>query len=398
MDSIESLQGVHGDNKPVIYWILLLVTAAAVGSLPLIKVDSSVGAPGQVRPAIERLAVYPAVGGRIESLSVRDNQPVRKGDVLLVIDAAAIDARLTQNAHQAEENDSALGDLDTLLARVKISPESAALDGRFGFLTGTEFLVALPRALRTAQGLRQHALLLSDAQRLLLQRDKALHDLSRSEALHAKGLITDADLDQQQFAKNSIERELDLLLQQTLSRWQSEKIDRELKQTDLRSEAKQLKEQKSLYTLKAPVDGTAMGFNGLNPGLFLPADQIIGEISPGGALQADVYISPRDIGFVAPGQHVNVQVDAFPYSEWGMVGGRVRDLSQDFVQVGQQLAFKAVIDLDRTCLKSAAGAVVELRRGMTVNARFILRKRTLFSILYGKLSDTLDPRNKAAAQ
>jgi HlyD family secretion protein len=139
-------------------------------------------------------------------------------------------------------------------------------------------------------------------------------------------------------------------------------------------------------------------FDGLHAGLYLPAGQRLGDISPGGGLQADVYISPRDIGFVHAGQRVNLQVDAFPYTEWGMLQGRVHDISQDFVQVGQQLAFRAVVDLDGTGLRSSRGNAVYVRRGMTVNARFILKRRTLFDILYGKFSESLDPAGKPSAQ
>jgi multidrug resistance efflux pump len=380
----------------VIYWILLFVTAAAALCLPLVKVDMSLGAPGQVRPMIERLSVYPAVAGNIKALFVTDNQPVRKGDVLMSIDATAIDARLLQNRSQQEENSRALADVTLLLDSVAFAPSSACenLRERYTGLSTRDFTLELPKQFGSAQYVRQHALFLSDFQRLMLQQGKALQDLARSDTLHAKGLISEMDFEQQRYSTDAIEREIDLLVQQTLARWQADRLERVLKRVELESEAKQLQQQKELYTLRAPVDGIALGFVGLHSGIFIPSGQRLGEISPGGNLQADVYISPRDVGFVRTGQPVNIQVDAFPYTEWGMIKGRVRDISQDFVQVGQQLAFKAVIDLDGTQLKSASGVVVDLRLGMTLNARFVLKKRTLFNLLYGKLSDSLDPRAK----
>jgi len=374
--------------------MVLIITIASLISIPLIKVDVAVGAPGQVRPDIERLIVYAAVAGKIESLSVKDNQPVKKGDVLLTIDSASIDARILNNEKQDEENERILVDLGTMLDRVASALLSKTLD-RFEYLESREFSVSLPQLLRSPQCIRQHSVLLTDIQRLLLQRGKALHGLTRNQALHAKGLLTDADFDDQQYAVKAVEQELELLLQQTLNQWQTEKMERELKKLDLSSESKQLKEQKTFYTIRAPIDGTALGFIGLQPGLYLPASQSVGEISPGGDLQADVYISPRDVGFVETGQLVNLQIDAFPYTEWGMIKGRVRHISQDFVQFGQQFAFKAVVDLDRTRLESATGAIVDLRRGMTVNARFVVKERTLFNVLYSKISDSLDPRTRA---
>ena len=34
------------------------------------------------------------------------------------------------------------------------------------------------------------------------------------------------------------------------------------------------------------------------------------------------YVSPRDVGQIQPGQEVRMQVDAFHYTEWGMLRGR----------------------------------------------------------------------------
>lgn len=390
-DSIESLQREHGGGRSYIYWLALLVTAAAVASLPLVKVDMSVGAPGQVRPALERLPVQPAVSGKITRLAVADNQAVHQGEVLLVIDMASLEARLAQNADQRAENDQALADLDLLLGH----PELAPAPDRFPQLERGDFASVLPGRLVTGQYLRQHAVLLSDLRRLLGQRQRATLDFARAGALYAKGLLAEAAYDEQRFTLESADRELDLALQQTLSRWQTDRIDRTRRRIDLASEAKQLQELRELHIVRAPVDGTAIGFLGLHPGQFIPAEQRLGEISPGGGLQADVYIGPRDIGFVRTGQPVKLQVDAFPYTEWGMLRGHVRHISQDFVQVGSVPAFRTVVELEDTRLTSASGLTVELRRGMTVNARFVLERRTLFNVLYGKLSDSLDPRARS---
>jgi|GEM_PF-1109012 len=400
-DSIESLLGAHGSNRPFIYWSLLLVAISALTAIPIIEVDMSVGAPGQIRPAVERLVVYPAVSGRISQLLVADNQLLHAGEPMLVIDSSALQARISRNLSEREENARALSDLQILLhpkawpAMIN-PPETKFLEtpsvARSSWSLGADLLLPLS----TPQYLRQHAVLQSDLTRLSLHRSKVEHDLTRAQTLHEKGLITPQDFEQQDYAVRIVERELQLVVQQTLSRWQSERLERELKSTALASECEQLAQQAALYTVRAPIDGTAIGFTGLHAGLFLPTEQSIGEISPNAELQADVYLSPRDVGFVKTGQTTKLQIDAFPYTEWGMITGRVRSISQDFVQLGQQIAFKAVIDLDTTQLKSATGTSVDLRRGMTIRARFVLQRRTLFNVLFGKMSDSLDPRNNSS--
>ena len=278
----------------------MAVTAAAAICLPVVKIDMSVGAPGQLRPAIERLSVYPAIDGFIKELHITDNQAVNIGDKLLVIDSTALDARITQNGRQREENDSALDDLTLLLNSIGLlsSGQSDDAAARLRAVSDADFARDLPKKLKTAQYVRQHALFLTDLQRQLLQRDKTMQELARNKALHDKGLISDSDFDQQSFAKHTADGEFDLSVMQTLGRWQAEKIDHELKKIDLESEAKQLAQQEGLYTVRAPIDGTAIGFAGLHTGLYIPSGQRIGEISPGSGLQADVFISSRDVGFV----------------------------------------------------------------------------------------------------
>src|SRR5690606_16790277 len=162
--------------------------------------------------------------------------------------------------------------------------------------------------------------------------------------------------------------------------------------SNLESELSQLLEQQQLYELKAPMDGIAIGFRGLQEGLFIAQGQVIGEISPESRLLAEVYLSPRDVGFVSQGQQTKILVDAFPHTEWGTLTGKVKEISRDFIQLGDQIAFRVTIELDQLGLRSRKGVKVDVKRGMTVSSRFVIRERTLFSILFSKMSDAFDPR------
>jgi multidrug efflux pump subunit AcrA (membrane-fusion protein) len=393
-DSIESLIGAHGPQRPVMYWMLLILGISSIASLPLVTVDMSVGAPGQIRPALERLPVYAAIGGRIEQLLVVENQRVEEGETMLVIESTALDTRISQNRVERDENSRALVDLESLLApgawasllgdfsSDSLAPQTDLIQS---LATGTGPIVS-PRYFR------QHNLLQSDLRRLLSQRTKAESQNRRAESLHHRGLISDEDFEERNFAIQTANQEISLVIQQALSGWQSDRMERELKKAALGSESAQLQQQRELHQVRAPIAGVTLGFNGLQPGLYLPADQRLGEISPHGPLLADVYISPRDVGFIRPDQIVKLQVDAFPYTEWGMLVGRVHSISSDVIVVGQQHLFKAVVDLDEAKLRSSSGTEVSIRRGMTVQARFVLQQRTLFSMLFGKMSESLDPR------
>jgi ABC-type proline/glycine betaine transport system ATPase subunit/multidrug resistance efflux pump len=341
-DSIEALFVAHGRGRPVIYWLLLIIVLSFLTALPLVKVDTSVGAPGQVRPAVERLAVFPAVSGRIDRLLVRDNQPVRKGDLLLELDASGLEARLRRSAFEIEDNRRALADLATLLA-ASGWPARLELYGKWGASLreggGAAPPTLPPRPepkLDHPTFLRQQALLISDLDALHLRLDESLRSLSRLRALHEKALLSDQRFEEQAYAAEGILREIGLTLQRTLSQWQSDSVERTLRATILAAEAEQLREEAARYRVVAPVDGTAIGFSGLHEGLFLPANQPLGEISPTARLQADVYLRPSDVGFVRVDQPVSLQVAAFNLTlenvsfRYPGRAATLRDVSLDF--------------------------------------------------------------------
>jgi hypothetical protein len=58
-DTVEALFHEQGRDRPVLFWLTALVLGAAIASLPLVKVDLSVGARGIVRLSNEDLAALP---------------------------------------------------------------------------------------------------------------------------------------------------------------------------------------------------------------------------------------------------------------------------------------------------------------------------------------------------
>jgi hypothetical protein len=74
--TVESLYAEHGPAQPWIYWLLLLVVAAALVALPLVKVDVTVRAPGVVRPTTERTELRVPIGAQIAQVLAHDNDTV----------------------------------------------------------------------------------------------------------------------------------------------------------------------------------------------------------------------------------------------------------------------------------------------------------------------------------
>ena len=386
---------MHGRNRPVIYWIGLLIIIIGLVSVLLVKVDVSVGGIGQIRPEIERLRIYNSTSGTIKEVLVKENEQLEEGTLILTLNDESLHAQSERIEAQKNENNIQLNDLIYILE--KLNSTYLAFEnetGRYESNESSSVFSSLIPNLNSPLYIREYTLFLGKLENLRIERNKVLSLYNRYQPMKESSFVSDSEMEKMLFAVQTAERQIDLEILTTVSRWQAAKIERELAAPDLESQAKQIDEFIEKCRVKTPAPGKIINFVGIHKGMYLPEGQILGEISPNSKLQAETYISPKDIGFIEIGQEVQIHVDAFPYTEWGAIVGSVREISPDVVQQGQQIAFKATIDLDATSLSSSSGATVDIKRGMTINARFLLKKQRLIKLLHGKLSDSLDPAGK----
>ena len=112
--SVESLHALHGQRRPVMYWLLLAGVATGLASLPLVKVEVSVGAPGVIRPATERVELRVPYGGVVAEVFVRDNASVAAGQPLLRLATPDLDERGWRSEARQSEHRAAIAWLDKL--------------------------------------------------------------------------------------------------------------------------------------------------------------------------------------------------------------------------------------------------------------------------------------------
>lgn len=386
--TVESLHALHGARRPWTYWIALAGTIGALASLPLISVDVSVSAPGIVRPATERVELRLPLGGRVVAVLARDNERVSTGRPLLELATPDLDERLARNGALQREKQAVVALLDTLSTApadpvtLQLSDAAGAVDS----LTGV-------RALR-----QEVAQLRAQWETNRIGAAKAGTELARATALAEKGIATQRELDDARYALERVQAEGRLLVEQARTRWQVRREEETLALANLASEAKRLEAERAQAVVRAPVAGTVQGLVGLSPGAYLASGTVAGAISPDDRLLVEALVSTRDIGLVRVGQSVRLQIDAFPYTQWGLLDGRVVALAADAnaTASGSPPIFKVTIEPARDHLKLANGAVATLGKGMTASARFLTARRTLLQILYQDASEWLDPQNRAA--
>ncbi len=383
--SVESLHAMHGCQRPWIYWLSLLGAGAALGALPLVPVEVTVRSSGIVRPASERTELKVAISGRIASVLAHDNDHVAAGQPLLELVARDAGERLDRNRTLQREKSGLIADLAELTARL-------AQPGRADGVSADPAPVTVN--LRTPMLARAHAQFRAQyaANRLTLSRTRMVCD--RTTELAAKGIVTDQERDDARYARDRAAADLEMLVQQTLSGWQSQLRDEQTALDQLVSEEKRLQEELTLSTVRAPAAGTVQGLIGLNPGTFVSAGQSFGYVSPDDRLLVETYVSPKDIGLLGTGQRARLQIDAYPYTQWGMLDAVVESVAADATASGQQAAFKVIVRPAALVLWLPNGATGALRKGMTLTARFVVARRSLLQVLYEDASAWLNPSDR----
>jgi len=381
--TVESLYAEHGAQRPWIYWSLLLFCAAALAALPLVKVDITVRAPGIVRPAVERAELKVGVNGRISRVLASDNDTVRAGQPLLELSTRDAEERLARNRALQVEKNNTLADLALLTANDGTG--ATLLDAGRPELPGGSF-----RTLECHQSYL-HVRAQLEANRVSLAKLRV--DLDRMEALAKQGLIPKSDLDASRFAVDNAQTQESLIIQQALDTWKSSLHDEKIARDDLVSDEKRIIDEITYSTVRSPATGTVQGLLGYAEGGYLVAGQTLGYVSPDTGLLVEADVSPRDIGLIRSGQPARLQIDAFPYTQWGLLDARVEQIAGDATLNGQQLYFRVLLKPQNETLRLRNGVEGALRKGMTLSARFVVNRRTLLQALYETTADWMNPQN-----
>jgi multidrug efflux pump subunit AcrA (membrane-fusion protein) len=95
----------------------------------------------------------------------------------------------------------------------------------------------------------------------------------------------------------------------------------------------------------------------------------------------EALVSPRDIGFIQPGQPVTAKIDSFDYSRFGSIAGKVAKVSPSSFknESNGQTFYKVEITLAQDHVGSSEKH--RLIPGMTGEADIVTGRKTVFQYL-----------------
>nr|WP_302829612.1 HlyD family efflux transporter periplasmic adaptor subunit [uncultured Bacteroides sp.] len=368
-NSIETYIYQHTTKSQIIYWVVLLAITATIIALPFIYVDISVQGSGIVRPVAEKAEITSAITEIVDSVYVREGEQVNKGDIILRF--------RTNNSDY------------------KINYQSGRLNDCEMHLTDLAYLAKgdCPSIFRSPVRQQEYTYFTKKKIELETSLVQAEKEYKRNKNLYDKKVISEEEYDKYYFQWQSQRNELASLVQSQLNTWQIDLNNYRNSFNEMNANLKQEVKDKDMYIVRSPVDGTVDQFSGLYKGSSVQAGQSLAMISPDSTLCLEVYVTPRNIGFMSVGMPVNVQVESFNYNEWGTIPGTVKEISSDFLTDAQGTSFyKVKCEMQRDYLQLKSGRVGKLKKGMTVSAHFMVTRRSLFDLLYQKVDDWANPR------
>ena len=377
-DAIESYLAQYPSKGRGIYLIVLLALVGAGALLPILKVDVTVRSVGLIRPVVEKSEIKARVSGLVQEVLVEGRETVQKGQPLLTVQAKALDERADLLHAQLDEKERFLADLDWLFTLEEAGREEVI------------------RRLESSKYRQAYAHFEGELREQRLQGQNAERTLERLQHLYERKAVARQKVEDAAFRLAQERSAAALIVERHRTQWQGDRVAYWMERERLQSELQQIKEERMYYTVKAPFRGTVEQLTSLGAGSYVQAGQRLAVLSPRSELIAEVSVTPQDIGLLTEGAPVRMQIDAFNYNQWGFVTGRVTSIADDFMLVDGAPMFRVGCSIDQAVLVLENGVKGHLRKGMTLQARFFVARRSLFQLLYDDVNNWLNP-NQAEA-
>jgi HlyD family secretion protein len=341
--------------RPAPIWSQALIwTIIGTASLAFIyaifaKIDEVILAPGELQPLGADRPIKAPFPGVVKEILVKEGQQVWLGQPLIRLDPDVSGKRAQTLTQQLK------------LERTRFEEESRSIEARAQSLR--ERMDGLIRSLRTEKQIYDQIRPLADQGGI--QRMQVLQQRNRVEQLQSEIAQARANLQE-------VQAQLLKMKQESL---------REL--ADLDRQLTEVQDTQDKEILRAPLSGVVFGLVPSSPGYAASAGETLVKVVPGGILEAKIFLTNRDVGFVKRGMPAQIRVDTFPYTQFGSIQGQLKAVGTLPVPPDEQHPeprFPAYVRMNRDYLLKG-GNRFPVSAGQSVQVNLILREKRVISIL-----------------
>jgi hemolysin D len=404
------------------------------------KLDIVATATGKIVPSGRTKIIQPFETGVVRGIHVHDGQTVTMGEVLIELDATMNDAE-----RKHFESDLATAELDVARLTAALSGEADPLAAFNPPAEAPAQMLSMQRQFLIHQ-VDEHRAKLATLDRQKAQKEAELVTINATvEKLDTVLPVLQERVDIRKMAYSNqvsskasylelfqslVEAQQDLVVQkgksheaeaaiaaiaeqraQTVAEFRrtlsGELVEAQRKAAGLREDLIKARQRTRLQLLAAPVDGTVqqLAIHTVG-GVVTPAQSLMVVVPADSHLEIEALVPNRDIGFVRVGQDVEIKIDTFNFTRYGLIHGKVVSVSQDAIAKdkppeksneetqgattatsepkGQELVYAARISLEQMQME-VEDSIVNLSPGMAITAEIKTGSRSIISYLLSPL-------------
>lgn len=156
----------------------------------------------------------------------------------------------------------------------------------------------------------------------------------------------------------------------------------------LSQELKKAEQRQRLTQLIAPVNGTVQQLAiHTNGGVVTEAQPLMVIVPSDQPVEVEAMLENKDIGFIRPGQEVEIKVETFSFTKYGVVHGTVISVSNDAIEDEKRgLIYSTRIQLKENSIRVGNNRI-PLSPGMSVRAEVKTDKRKVIDYFLSPLKE-----------
>ena len=386
------------------FWTIIALITISIIWLIVGKVDIVITTRGIVIPAGESKVIQPLDTGVIRQIFVKEGDYVRQGQALLEIDPSTTEPAL----ESSEENHKNIQfEINRLNAQAKGLPYLPPPPTSEPAFTQNELYSANISSLNDQLQMRNNELksineeiksaeseqnnfknLLNTSLDKEVSLKKVIDIIAKDEYtktvddIHSYRTEVDKStfkLQQLQYKKLQLNNEISYIKQNFKSETLKELVQKQVQETQLKSDVKQIEFRNQKQKITSPVDGYIDKLLIHTIGVVVtPAQNLISITPANSPLLIKATVLNEDIGFVKEKMPVQIKVDTYSFQKYGLLKGVVKNVAKNSVisDAKQGSVYQIYITpLQQTLM--VEGKQEKITSGMSVSAEVKVGKRRI---------------------
>lgn len=364
-------------------WGSILVVGLFFAWAYYAEIDQITRAQGQIIPSSRTQIIQAPDGGVIEKLLVREGAEVDRGELLVRFDQTKAEASY-------REAEFKVAGLSATVARLR----SEVFGGEPIFKPETllfpEFRQNQTDLLRKRRESLESEIRAIERMKVLAQRELDMTkpllktgDVSMAEVLRLERLVAEQE---------------GQITNRTNKYQQDSQSELNKMEEDLAGAKESLIQRKNLLDnteLRAPVNGTVKNVRvTTRGGVLRPGDELMQIVPVDDALIVEAKVKPSDVAFLKPDQDVVIKIDAYDYTIYGSLEGKLTYISADTlnedVKQGEQAYYRVQVKTESPRFNRRPNENLQLQPGMTATIEIKTGGNTVLKYLLKPVIKTLN--------